>query len=131
MDTLESDQRYLHLNYFRERLLRLVIAPYLLPSLALRYPLAYSIVVLPLSIVRWMTFSAAAHDCGRSKISAAATLAAASLHGCFGFVNVLLLLKTRQALLLFDDPRQPQQLRLRRSAGTVLRDLDNAEREQT
>lgn len=90
-----------------------------------RYPVAYSIVVLPLSVVRWITFGE--QGCGRSSVPAAATFAAVFLHGCFGFVNVVLLLTTRQTLLLFDDPRNPRQVRLRRAAGGVLADWDDEE----
>ncbi|KLO07850.1 hypothetical protein SCHPADRAFT_944922 [Schizopora paradoxa] len=82
----------------------------------LAYPVAYSIVVLPLSVVRWITFSE--QSCGRSSsVPGAATFAAVFLHGCFGFVNVLLLLTTRPTLLLFDDPRNPKRLRVRRPSG--------------
>ena len=50
------------------------------------------------------------------------------LHGCFGFVNVVLLLTTRQTLLLFDDPRSPRRLRFRRAAGGALADWDDEAR---
>jgi len=89
----------------------------------LRYPVAYSIVVLPLSVVRWTTFTK--QKCGeKSIVPVAATFAAAGLFGCFGFVNVILLLTTRRALLLFDDPKNPRQLRLRRRPGLALEDGD-------
>lgn len=89
-----------------------------------RYPVAYSIIVLPLSVVRWLTFSKV-QGCGRSSIPSEATFVSVFLHGCFGFVNVVLLLTTRQALLLFDDPRNPSWLRLRRAAGSALVDWDD------
>lgn len=88
----------------------------------LSYPVAYSVVVLPLSVVRWMTFSE--QGCGRSTVPAAATFSAVFLHGCFGFVNVVLLLTTRPTLLLFDDPRNPKRLRSRSTAGGADWDLE-------
>ncbi|KLO07848.1 hypothetical protein SCHPADRAFT_944920 [Schizopora paradoxa] len=93
----------------------------------LAYPIAYSIVVLPLSVVRWITFGE--QGCGRSSVPEAATFAAVFLHGCFGFVNVVLLLTTRQTLLLFDDPRNPKQVRLRRAAGGALAEWDDEEKQ--
>ncbi|KLO07844.1 hypothetical protein SCHPADRAFT_944915 [Schizopora paradoxa] len=90
----------------------------------LAYPVAYSIVVLPLSVVRWITFDEKPCE---SKVPEAATFAVVFLHGCFGFVNVVLLLTTRQTLLLFDDPRNPRQVRLRRAAGGALVDWDDDE----
>jgi len=66
-------------------------------SLALlAYPVAYTIVVLPVSIVRWATFT------GHS-IPDAATFFTVFLHDSFGLVNVILLLTTRHGLLMFED----------------------------
>jgi len=70
------------------------------PSLALlAYPVAYTIVVLPVSIVRWATFT-------KHTVPDAATFFSIFLHDTFGAVNVILLLTTRQELLLFKDPRE-------------------------
>ncbi|KLO14640.1 hypothetical protein SCHPADRAFT_939323 [Schizopora paradoxa] len=93
----------------------------------LAYPVAYSIIVLPLSIVRWLAFTSKP-GCGRSSVPSAATFITVFLHGCFGFVNVVLLLTTRQTLLLFDDPRNPSRLRFRHATGTALAEWDDEAR---
>jgi len=94
------------------------------PDFRSRYPVAYSAIVLPVSIVRWITFTD--QKCGdKAKVPTAATFATVFLHDSFGFVNVLLLLMTRQTLLLFDDPRNQRQVRLRRAAGGALEDGDD------
>lgn len=64
-----------------------------------RYPVAYTFVVLPVSIVRWTTFT-------KHSVPDAATFFSIFLHDTFGAVNVILLLTTRQELLLFKDPRE-------------------------
>lgn len=72
-----------------------------------RYPFAYSVVVLPVSVVRWITFqnqTCGTGSNGHTSVPAAATFATVFLHDLFGFVNVLLLLTTRQTLLLFEKP---------------------------
>ncbi|EIM82772.1 uncharacterized protein STEHIDRAFT_160399 [Stereum hirsutum FP-91666 SS1] len=66
-----------------------------------RYPFVYSIVTLPLSVVRWIGFGLESHG---SKVPSAATFVAASLYGLSGFLNVLLILLTRPQLLLFGPP---------------------------
>ena len=65
------------------------------------YPFVYSVVVLPVSIVRWATFT-------HHTVPDAATFFTVFLHDSFGAVNVILLLTTRQGLLLFKDPREAQ-----------------------
>ncbi|KAI5120663.1 hypothetical protein M0805_008000 [Coniferiporia weirii] len=70
------------------------------PSLSLAilgYPVLYSILILPLSVARWITFS------GSSPEPSAATFAAVFIFGLSGAANVLLLLTTRPNLLLFDS----------------------------
>lgn len=67
------------------------------------YPVAYSIVVLPISIIRWIEFVQEQNG-GADKVPSGWTFAAAFLHDMFGAVNVLLLLTTRPNLLLFEDP---------------------------
>ena len=54
----------------------------------------------------------------------AATFSTVFLHDCFGFVNVLLLLTTRQTLLLFDDPKNQKRERPLKDRGGVLDDWD-------
>jgi len=77
-----------------------------------------------MSIVRWITFTDSEPTCNEKNpitdVPTAATFAAVFLFGSMGFVNVLLLLTTRQTLLLFDDPRDQRQVRLRRAAGGAL-----------
>ncbi|KAI0266782.1 hypothetical protein BC834DRAFT_954142 [Gloeopeniophorella convolvens] len=63
----------------------------------LAYPLAYSIIVLPLSIARWLLFS-------NKEVPSAATLFAVSMFNLSGAINVLLLLIIRPQLLLFTPP---------------------------
>lgn len=64
----------------------------------LGYPVIYSIIILPLSIVRWITFAA-----GDKAVKSAGTFAVIFLFGLSGAANVLLLLTTRPNLLLFDS----------------------------
>ena len=61
------------------------------------YPLAYSFVVLPVSIARWSQFS------GRD-VPSAATFFGVSMHNLSGAVNVFLLLTARPQLLLLIRP---------------------------
>jgi len=63
----------------------------------LLYPLAYSFVVLPLSIARWSLFS-------HKDVSPAATFFAVTIYNLSGAVNVLLFLIVRPQLLLFPSP---------------------------
>ena len=72
----------------------------MIDSLPFSYPVAYTIVVLPVSVARWTAFN---HP--NSHIPDAATFFTVFLHNSFGAVNVLLLLTTRPNLLLFVDPR--------------------------
>ncbi|KAA1473969.1 hypothetical protein DENSPDRAFT_780811 [Dentipellis sp. KUC8613] len=67
----------------------------------LAYPLSYSVLVLPLSIVRWLTFSTG------GSVPSAATFVVITLYGLSGVVNVLLMLLTRPRLLLFSEPLPP------------------------
>ncbi|TDL19193.1 hypothetical protein BD410DRAFT_805970 [Rickenella mellea] len=69
-----------------------------LPALAiLAYPLIYSILILPFSVVRWITFT-------HHTVPPIATFIAAIFYGFSGLFNVILLLSTRQQLLLFGNP---------------------------
>jgi hypothetical protein len=65
------------------------------------YPLAYSIVVLPVSITRWLTFSHKDMD-----VPSAATFFSVSLHDLSGAINVLLFFIIRPELLLFIPPKE-------------------------
>ncbi|KAI0058574.1 hypothetical protein BV25DRAFT_1840948 [Artomyces pyxidatus] len=71
----------------------------------LAYPAVYSVLVLPLSIVRWITFRT-------GSAPSAATFVVIFLFSLSGACNVLLLLTTRPQLLLFTPPRPPTGARL-------------------
>ena len=62
------------------------------------YPIAYSFVVLPLSVARWLQFSNHIH------VPSAATFFGVSMFNLSGAVNVLLFLIVRPELLLFTRP---------------------------
>ena len=64
-----------------------------------RYPLAYAIIILPVSITRWLSF-------GSKDVPSAATFFSASLHELSGAINVLLFLVVRSELLLFTPPEE-------------------------
>jgi hypothetical protein len=63
------------------------------------YPLAYSLVVLPLTIARWSLFD---HE----KVSSAATFFSVSVFNLSGAINVILFLIVRPQLLLFTPPEE-------------------------
>ncbi|KAI9442154.1 hypothetical protein H4582DRAFT_2072711 [Lactarius indigo] len=63
------------------------------------YPLAYSLMVLPLTIARWSLFS-------HKKVSSAATFFGVSMFNLSGAINVLLFLTVRPQLLLFSPPEE-------------------------
>ncbi|KAN0105265.1 hypothetical protein V8E52_011204 [Russula decolorans] len=65
----------------------------------LLYPLAYSLVVLPLSISRWLQFS-------NHNVSSAATFFGVTMFNLSGAINVLLFLVVRPQLLLFPRPEE-------------------------
>ncbi|KAI9463564.1 hypothetical protein BJY52DRAFT_921148 [Lactarius psammicola] len=72
------------------------------------YPLAYSLMVLPLSVARWSLFD-------HKKVSTAGTIFAVSMYNLSGAINVLLFLIVRPQLLLFSPPeefREPEVLEL-------------------
>ena len=63
------------------------------------YPLAYSFIVLPLTVTRWSLFS-------HHHVSSAATFFAISIFYLSGAINVVLFLIIRPGLLLFPRPKQ-------------------------
>jgi len=65
----------------------------------LLYPVAYSLVVLPITIARWLQFS-------RHDVSSAVTFFANSMFYLSGAINVLLFLIIRPQLLLFPRPKE-------------------------
>jgi hypothetical protein len=84
------------------RLLLLVLpVPVLNPAHRLfSYPLAYSLVVLPLSVARWLQFQ-------HKSVPSAATFFGSSMFGLSGTINVCLFLLVRPQLLLFTPPEEP------------------------
>ncbi|KAH9484981.1 hypothetical protein JR316_0001885 [Psilocybe cubensis] len=66
----------------------------------LLYPLVYCMLILPLSVVRWIGF-VQERGGGENKISATATLAVTAIYGLSGASNVVLLLTTRPESVLF------------------------------
>jgi hypothetical protein len=65
----------------------------------LLYPLAYALMVLPLSIARWSLFN-------HRKVSSAATFFGVTVFNLSGAINVLLFLIVRPQLLLFLPPEE-------------------------
>jgi len=72
--------------------------------MSFRYPLAYSVVVLPLSVARWLLFS-------HHSVPSAATFFGVSTFNFSGAVNVILFLIVRPKLLLFTYPEVGQRSR--------------------
>jgi hypothetical protein len=88
-----------------------------------RYPLAYTLQTLPLSIVRWTTFLDHMQPLAEDPTFggyAAAHLIFFFVYRLSGFVNVVLVLTTRPNILLFgsrgllspDDPRAKAELEI-------------------
>ncbi len=63
------------------------------------FPLAYSIIVLPLTVARWLLFS-------HHYVSPAATFFGISMFNLSGAINVLLFLIFRRERLLFPRPKE-------------------------
>src|SRR6266850_1371092 len=61
------------------------------------YPLAYSVIVLPLSVVRWLAYN-------HKRVPSAATFVVMSMYSLSGAINVLLLVIVRPYLLLLTRP---------------------------
>ena len=64
-----------------------------------RYPLAYAIIVLPISIARWSSF-------GPKNVPSAATFFSVSVFNLSGAINVLLFWIVRPQLLLFTPTKE-------------------------
>jgi hypothetical protein len=64
------------------------------------YPLAYSLVILPISFARWLQYS-------HKNVPSAAMLFGQSMFNLSGAINVLLFLIIRNQLLLFAIPENP------------------------
>lgn len=70
-----------------------------LPHKFFSYPLAYALVVLPISVARWIQVS-------RREIPSAAMFFGLSTLNLSGAVNVFLFLTIRSQLLLFSPPQE-------------------------
>jgi hypothetical protein len=66
-------------------------------TISFSYPLAYSLVVLPVSVARWLQYT-------HKDIPSAAMLFGQSMLNLSGAINVLLFLTIRPNLLLFAPP---------------------------
>jgi hypothetical protein len=84
--------------------------PFMTKATFRRYPASYVVIVLPLSIVRWIDFKVDSNPPDPNNIHermpSAATFFVISLFGLSGLVNVTLLLLTRPGLLLLSQPVQ-------------------------
>ena len=69
-------------------------------TVAHRYPVMYTITVMPLSVVRFIQFGQERHG-RQSHIPPGATFGVESLWNLNGVVDVVLFFLTRQGLLLF------------------------------
>ena len=67
-----------------------------------RYPIVYSLSIMPLSIVRWTVYAQQAQT-GLSQVAPVYTFIAVSIFGLSGFFNVILLLTTRRTSGLFGE----------------------------
>jgi hypothetical protein len=80
------------------------------------YPLVYSVIVLPLSVVRWITgFGTNPHQ-----MSSAATIIVISIYSLSGALNAMLFLLTRSDLLLLGNASSAQSKGLGLAPGITL-----------
>ena len=80
------------------------------------YPLVYSVIVLPLSVVRWITgFGTNAHQ-----IPSVATFIVIFIYGLSGVLNAILFLLTRSELLLLGNASPAQRKGLGLAPGITL-----------
>ena len=98
--TYKADVEYSQRRAALRLLLWAITFPVAIPAHNLfSYPLAYSLVVLPVSIARWSSFN-------HKSVSSAATFFAVSMHDLSGAINVFLFLVVRPQLLLFTPPEE-------------------------
>ncbi|KAG6917323.1 hypothetical protein DXG01_002981 [Tephrocybe rancida] len=95
----------------------------------LAYPIVYSILILPLSIVRWIGF-VQERGAGVNRIGEAATMTVIAIYGCTGIANVVLLLTTRPNSVLFGTglKHEPQVLAHGEVDSGIGHELDGRER---
>ena len=75
--------------------------------LASSYPVVYCILVIPLSVVRWLEFHQEDTGTKQNHVPSWATLTVASIFSLTGIADVILFFVTRQGLLLFGDHDPP------------------------
>ncbi len=68
-------------------------------QIIISYPLSYSLIVLPVTVARWLLF-------GHHHVPSAVTFFADSIFHLSGAINVLLFLLIRPELLLFPRPQE-------------------------
>jgi hypothetical protein len=101
--TSKADVEYAQRRTALRLLLLVLPVPVLNPAHRLfSYPLAYSLVILPLSVARWSQFQ---HKSG--SVPSAATFFGVSMFSLSGAINVCLFLLVRPRLLLFNLPEEP------------------------
>jgi len=77
------------------------------------YPLVYSVIVLPLSVVRWITgFGSSTH-----RLPSEATFIVIFIYSLSGAFNTILYLLTRSELLLFGNTASTQRIRVGQAPG--------------
>ena len=76
-------------------------------TLAFSYPVVYCILVLPLSVGRWIEFHQERTGTKQNRVPSRATLAVSAVFSLTGIADVLLFFATRRGLLLFDDDDPP------------------------
>jgi len=73
-----------------------------------RYPVVYSVLIIPLSVIRWLGFANEKSGANPTPAEYTNNLAALAVFGLSGFLNTILLLKTKPQSGLFGTPAQPQ-----------------------
>ena len=97
---------YVHDLVRFSRTLILVLGGYT-HALSLSYPLLYAVLVVPMSVVRWLGFVQENTGQHVNHIPHAAIFAARLIFRLSGLLNVILFLKTRPNLLLLGRPSEP------------------------
>jgi hypothetical protein len=71
-----------------------------------RYPVVYAILILPLSVARWIGFVQESHGDKKNHVPPTALLSVQVIYCLSGLCNVVLFFLTRPSLLLFgkDEP---------------------------
>lgn len=81
------------------------------------YPVVYSVLVIPLSVVRWIQFAQEAK--GPSHVPFSATLSVEALFNLAGVIDVVVFFTTRRGLLLFGDDEDAEMREKRDTASSA------------